>query len=145
MAEKEREATAPSGAMSEEALTRVMAAAMIAARQPSEAEAKKEAEEKARLAQRRVTMKRLVETERASILKRQSLCNHRKPDGEEASGGQGFSDGIYRRLCLRCQKWLLIEATPEMTLARAELQRLADAGQLNLKDGKIQIAQPIGA
>ena len=145
MADKDRDTTAPIGAMSEETLTRIMTAAALAARQPSEAEVKKEAEEKARIAQRRITMRRLVETERAAVLKRQSLCTHRKPDGEEASGGQAFSDGTYRKLCLRCQKWLVVQATPEMTLARAELDRLVAAGQLSIKDGKIQIAQTIGA
>ncbi len=129
------------GNMSEETLTRIMTAAITAARAPSPEEAATQEETKKRLAHRRMTMLRLVETEQKSILRRQALCSHRKPDGEVAMGGQPMANGRMYKICLRCQKVLVDEPTQEMTLAVNELQRQANEGKMTIsRDGKVTVA-----
>lgn len=125
--------------LTEEGLARVMAAAIAASRQPTAEEAKKQAEEKARLEQRRLTMVRLTHVEERQKQLRMDRCDHKKPDGEWAVGGQAMSNGREVKICLRCQKVIMNEPTQEMTMAQAELQRLADQGKLSIKDGKVEI------
>lgn len=42
----------------------------------------------------------------------QANCNHQKENGKMAVGGQIFSDGKERFICLRCSKFV-VERTPE--------------------------------
>ena len=134
----------PNVAMSEEALTRILTAAVRAGTAPSAEEAAKVEQEKARLLNRRKTMIRLAQVEEREKARKQANCDHKKPDGTFAIGGQEMSNSRDVKICLRCQKVIMDRPTQEMSLAQAEMQRLADTGRLTIKDGKVQIHETAG-
>lgn len=129
----------PTANLTQQDLERLMTVAMQAARAPSPEEQEEKNSERERQKQRRETMRRLIDTERRSIARRQELCRHRKPDGELCIGGQDFSDGHHRKFCLRCGKTIVDEPTPEMVIAQSELQRQIDSGKLKVIDGHVQL------
>jgi hypothetical protein len=55
---------------------------------------------------RRAQMVKIARADEKARKSRESQCQHKKPNGEETSGGQEFSDGRVRIFCLRCQKVL---------------------------------------
>lgn len=121
-------------------ITGAATAAAIAARAPSAEEEAEKAAERDRRKRRAALMQALVRTQKASELKRRQMCRHKKPDGEEASGGQAFSDGMNRKICLRCQELMVEEPTPEFEIAKNELQRLIDSGKVKVRpDGTIEV------
>ena len=142
MAEKDEKETLTTLSKSDlkEMITGAAVAAAQAARQPTAEElAEREAEAKRKDTRRRLMLK-LVQTEERAKLKRQQMCRHQKPDGEQTYGGQAFSDGMNRMICLRCQKIMVEEPTPELEIAKTELQRLIDAGKVKVRpDGTIEI------
>ncbi len=136
----------PAGGMSAAAMKdmqAMMVAAFQAANAPTAEELEKREAEKARLRQRKLNMIRLVETEVAAKRRRQELCRHKKPDGEDCVGGQDMSNGKHVLICLRCQKVMSDQPTEEMVIAQTTLQRLAEQGKLKIVNGKIQVTEPL--
>lgn len=77
-------------------------------------------EERKRMETRRNTRVRLAEIEIRKRETLQSRCTHMKgePGREEpVLGGQVFSDGIERKICLRCQKIVIEIQAPELSAA----------------------------
>lgn len=89
-------------------LQEMMVAAMIAAvkemKKPTEDEQRQLDEEKALRERRRSEMITIAREEEEMKKRTQAACDHKKPNGQYAVGGQVFSDGIERHFCLRCQK-----------------------------------------
>lgn len=81
------------------------------ARIDPKAEAKEKAEAE-RLMVRRSQMVALAKRDMEARANRQRICGHRKPDGQESSAQQEYSDGIIRVMCLRCQKILRTHWNP---------------------------------
>lgn len=90
-----------------------------------EAEVEKEA---ARIQRRRDQMLNIARHDEKAKAARQSMCGHRKPNGEETSGGQEFSDGKVRIFCLRCQKVLRTYWSPEVARGMAIERKMAELG-----------------
>lgn len=118
----------------------LLTAAVRAGTLPSEEELAAIEAEKSRVERRRKLVRILVARDREAKAKRQAACRHRKPDGEETIGGQPFSDGMIRHICLRCQKIMYEAPTPELEVAKTEIQRLIDQGKVRVrKDGTIEM------
>lgn len=121
-------------------LSDILQVAIKAAQAPSAAELAEQEAEKKRMEMRRRVMHKLVQTAEAAKKKRVQMCRHRKPDGEECVGGQSYSDGMVRQICLRCQTIMYEEPTPELQVAKAEIQRLIDAGKIKVRrDGTVEM------
>ena len=88
----------------------------------------KDAAETQRIKVRRDQMVRIARQDEASKKARQDNCTHRKPNGEEASGGQEFSDGRVRRFCLRCQKILREYWAPSVAQGMAIQSKMEQLG-----------------
>lgn len=107
-------------------------------RRDPQMEAKIDAEAK-RVDIRRRQMVALAKRDEEAKVARQALCQHRKPNGEETSGGQPFSDGIFRVICTRCQKILRSYWTPEIAQGMAIKEKM-DALGLTDNDVKKHMA-----
>lgn len=81
-----------------------------------------------RVQRRRVQMVRIAKADEASRIARQAACRHRKPNNEETSGGQTFSDGRVRIFCLRCQKVLREYWAPEVAQGMAIAKKMDELG-----------------
>lgn len=120
--EPEREAHDSSAMVS---LTRDDLIAIIReARRDPDKEHAVEAEAK-RLSERRNQMVQIAKADERAKQQRQARCQHKKPNNEESSGGQEFSDGRVRIFCLRCQKTLRSYWSPQVAQGIA-LQRKLD-------------------
>lgn len=97
-----------------------------ARRNPAE-EARIEAEA-ARINQRRKQMVQLASQEMKARETAQARCAHRKPNGEECSGGQEYSDGRVRIICLRCQKTLREYWAPGVAQGMALAAKMEELG-----------------
>lgn len=99
----------------------------------------KRKDEAKRAEARRLTRIRLIRAETANRAKIQAMCRHQKPRGEECSAGQSFSDGIYRDICLRCQKILRSYQTPELQSATDLVKRkfMEKAKELGISEEQI--------
>jgi hypothetical protein len=97
------------------------------ARRDPDLEAKVNAEAR-RVAIRRDQMIQIAKADEAAKKARQASCAHRKPNGEETSGGQEFSDGRVRIFCLRCQKTLRSYWSPEFAKGMALARKMEELG-----------------
>jgi len=73
-------------------------------KKPSEEEQATLDNDKALRERRRSEMIIIAKEEEEMKKRTQAACEHKKPNGQYAIGGQVFSDGIERHFCLRCQK-----------------------------------------
>jgi len=77
----------------------------------------------------------LAKQDEVARRQREANCGHRKPDNQEASATQEFSDGMVRVFCLRCQKVLRTYLTPAMAQALSIRQRMA---ALNISEEELE-------
>lgn len=81
-----------------------------------------------RVANRRAQMVKIARADENAKASRQKMCQHRKPNGEETSGGQEFSDGRVRIFCLRCQKVLREYWSPSVAQGMALAAKMGKLG-----------------
>lgn len=96
----------------------IVAQAIRASKEPSADEQKKLDTEKLNKELQRAQWKAEAEDWQVQKELVQAQCDHKKPRGEDSMVGKLFSDGVYRIMCLRCQKFMAeVKATPEMLQA----------------------------
>jgi hypothetical protein len=96
-------------------ITSIITAAIRASKEPSDSEKAKVAADAADEAEKRAQLLAEADEWRTQRDAMRDNCGHKKPRGEDSVIGKLFSDGVYRVMCLRCQKWIAeIVATPEM-------------------------------
>lgn len=81
-------------------------------KKPTADEQAKIDKDKADIERRRNEMIRIGKEEEEMKARTQAACNHLKPNGQMAVGGQRYSDGKVKEFCLRCQKTVR-EYTPD--------------------------------
>lgn len=87
-------------------LANIVAAAVRAALAPSPEEQAKKDAEAATLEEKRLQMVKDANEWLVQREQMQASCDHKKPRGEDAFIAKLYSDGVYRVMCLRCQKFV---------------------------------------
>ena len=96
----------------------LIVAAIRAAKEPTPEEAAKAQAEKEATAAQREQMRLEGADWKLQRDAMQDNCNHKKPRGEDCFIAKLFSDGVYRIMCLICQKMVReVVATPDMIQA----------------------------
>lgn len=124
----------------------IVAQAIQASKEPTPAEKEAAAKEKADADARREELKAEADEWRQQRIAGQNNCDHKKPRGEDCLIGKLFSDGVYRVMCLRCQKWLSeIRATPDMVQSIMQAENLGLSSWENFakfESGFVTTTQP---
>lgn len=80
-------------------------------KKPTEEEQRAIDEERMYRERRKAEMIQIAQEEEAQHARTQASCEHKKPNGQYAVGGQIYSNGHQIMRCLRCQK-VLYDAAP---------------------------------
>jgi hypothetical protein len=98
-----------------EDIAKIITIAIQASREPTAAEKAAAEDTATQTAVRKEQLKQEADDWRLQKEQMQNSCGHKKPRGEDCVIGKLFSDGVYRIMCLRCQKWIReVAATPAM-------------------------------
>jgi phage repressor protein C with HTH and peptisase S24 domain len=115
----------------------IVAAAVKAAKEPTEEDAAKKAEEKRRYDLSRKQARAQQEAEERSKRQRQLNCSHKKENGKWATGGQVIGERFGMIICQHCQKsWFATFSTEVISqLNSGDLTlHMADPTQAGWKD-----------
>jgi len=96
--------SSPALTLTKEDLQEILLAVVKAGKQPTEEEAEKLKEAKARAEKNKADFVKMVEQEQQAKAARQASCGHRKENGRFSTGGQVIGGRFALLLCSHCQK-----------------------------------------